>query len=890
MVRGISLALLLGLLAHTVVAQDLLRQRVSLSAEDALLEQALYRLMDDYGIPLSFSNDVLPQVRVTAHFDNRPLDVVLTGLLAGTPVAFRQLGRQIVLFRSDYSPPSPRRYTISGFISDADSGERLIAATVFDLYSGQGTQTNEYGFFSLSLPPGRVRLQCSYLGYTPEIRSFELGTDTRLPIQLRTSLMLEEVLVVAGDSINRSQGGYSAHSISPLHMERLPALGGEPDVLRTTHFLAGVQTGTDGIGGISVRGSDAGHNLVLLDGVPVYNVSHGAGLFSIFNTYALQKVTFIKGAFPARYGGRLASVLDVRTREGHNREFHGRAGVGLLSARAMLEGPIVPGKSSFLFGGRWSFLNWYLMPISREMKNRRGENGSTAYRFYDINLKLNWTLTPNDRLYLSLYSGEDRFLNFGQARESLSLISQYGEDTTRVQHNWSYCEQFGWGNQVTALRWNHLFGPRLFSNTTLTYSNLSVEVQSRKRDSLLQDSPSQLLGRTLNQGFYSSGIQDFGARMDFEFIPSARHHVRFGPALTYYRVLPGVLQFDEKTEELVVGTPLAGIPLPSTEAALYLEDDIRPNERTLLNVGLRTTWLGVKGRSYLRLEPRLSFSWTVHPNWTLYGSAGLQSQGMHQLSSTNLGLPVDLWVPSTREVAPQSSVQGSVGVTRRLGAGFECTVEGYAKWMNHLATYQEGAYFLDDWQQNITTGKGRSFGLETTLQRQTGRTTGSIAYSLAWTDRHFPLINQGQEYPFRYDRRHDLKVVLSHSLTNWLDITADWLFGTGLAFSFPLYAYDIPFGNLPIGEQSVLVYDGKNNYRLPPYHRLDIGIHTTFRSARLEHNLSLGVFNTYDRRNPLYYDLRTRIESDGRRLIRLVDLDQVNVVPLLPYLNYSVKF
>lgn len=886
--RRFSLVLLSGLLMTHLTAQELLQQRISLSMEDTPLEEALFTLMDDYSIPLSFNNDIIPPKYMTAVLRNRPLEAILDYLLRNTGLSFRRVGRQVVLFELDYDTPAPEppSYTISGYVQDADTREPLMYAGVFDELSNKGTLTNEFGFFSLTIPAGKLRLICSYIGYEPESKEIELKSDLRLNLDLRTALVLEEVLVVADDPMrDRAARGYRTDEINLSEASAFPQLGGEPDAVRLTHFLPGVQTGADGVGGIFVRGGDAGHNLVLLDGVPVYNLFHGAGLFSIFNADALKSVRLMKGAFPARHGGRLASVLDVRTRDGNRQEFHGTAGLGLLSARATVEGPLIKNKSSFIISARRSFLDWFLRPATQQLKARQGENGAINYNFHDLSAKINIDASPRDKLYLSLYSGRDAFLNYGEARQAFRLREEQ-EEQQLVNYNAHYREKLFWGNQVASLRWNHIFGPKLFANTTLTYSRLGVDIEQSARDSILQQAPLRLISKSLEYSHYHSGIEDVGLRMDLEYIPSTSHYLRFGAHVTYHDFQPGIVQYDEETEEVLHESPAMVTPVQSMEYAAYAEDDITFSEQFRLNIGMRATLLSVVDKRYFSLEPRFSLAWEFHPRTHLSLSGAANSQFLHLLSSSNLGLPIDLWVPSTAEIAPQRSQQWALGIDRLIGEDFLLSVEGYYKRMENLATYQEGAYFLNDWRQSVTVGNGNAYGVEFMLRKKSGSTSGWLAYTLSWANRRFDDINGGDWYPFKYDRRHNLQVIGRHAFNDWLSATANWTFGTGLAFSFPLFAFETP------GQDGnpVLSYDGKNNFRKPYYHRLDLGLHLTFEADKLQHTFNLGLYNAYDRDNILYYDIRPQAVQHNGRVIRRYQPERVNMMPLLPYFNYSVKF
>lgn len=874
-------------------AQDILKQKVSLSLNNTPLEEALFQLMDDFSIPLSFSNDILPSQRFTMTIRDRPLEAVLDLLLRETKVGFRQVGRQIVLFPVNYKvPPVIQYFTVSGFISDADTGERLISATVFDKISGQGTSTNEYGFFSLTLEAGNTALQCSYIGYEPRELEFYLNSNRAVEISLHTDLMLKEVVVVAEDSLTAgNKSGYSVDVIDVADVLSIPTLAGESDIIRMTHLLAGVQTGADGVGGIFIRGGDAGHNLVLVDGVPVYNLSHAAGLFSILNSQAIRSARLVKGGFPARYGGRLASVLDIRTKEGNLKSFSGEAEAGMLTARMALEGPIVEDKSSFFISARRSFLNWILNPVSQRFKAANGESGNTAYDFYDLNGKVNFAFSNRDKVYLSFYSGNDRFHNYGYGAQSISLYADESRrDTLNFELEHRYAEDYDWGNQIAAARWNHVFNPRLFANLTLTYSRLKVNFDYNNMDSVLLMDPRTVLSRSLDSGRFHSSIRDFGGKIDFEAMPLPKHYVRFGGGLSRHRFQPGLLRFNEQTEELAVGQQIGNPPIHSLEYNLYAEDDITVNGDFNLNVGLRVASLLVDGKSYFAVEPRFAFFWKTGRNFAVKGSMSHNTQFLHLLSSSGIGLPTDLWVPSTTQVKPQEARQWTLGFEQGLPAGMSLAVEGYYKKMENLVTFAEGANFLNDWQKNITVGEGNAYGTEFFLRKSRGRTTGWIAYSLAWTNRRFDLVNQGNPYPFRYDRRHDFKIVLNHNLLPWLDLTANWLFSSGLAFSAPVQKYEVAVPGLPYQRVVALDYGEKNQFRMPPYHRLDAGINARFQTKEFSHGLKIGVYNVYNRKNPVYYDLRMQVVNEDFQLKEKPEYVQVWLIPVMPYLNYSIKF
>lgn len=890
MKRVFTVGLLLLVFFGSSHAQSVLDKEISIDLRNETLESALYQLIDQEGIKLSFSNEILPPKIIKTRFKKQRLRLILEKLFEDTAIEFDPLDDDnIILFRKEI-PITQRRFTISGFLEDAKTGERLIAANIYDRRSNKGTVTNEYGFYSLTIYGGPIELSFSYLGYENVLYDFLLETNRRINIALRNDLTLAEILVIATDENTlEDKDKISQENLSIGDIERLPNLAGESDLVRTTHLLPGVQTGTDGIGGIHIRGGNPDHNLILIDGVPIYNISHAAGLFSIFNTSAINSAKLSKGGFSARYGGRLSSVLDVHTKEGNKKDFKGRLDVGLLTGRLSMEGPIVKDKSSFFVSSRYSYLNWYIRPYTRSLKESRGEAGSSGYQFYDINAKFNHTFSDKDKIYFSFYNGKDRFSNGGNISDTLSLINQNTGEEIFFRFDQSYHENIDWGNTVGAFRWNHLYSNKLFGNTTLTFSRLAVNSDFRDSDSLVLLSNDQLIGKALNLARYQSSIRDFGLKFDYDYMPLAEHYFRFGFGMTKRNFSPGVLTVNESVEEFDIEGEFANAPIATTELSAYLEDNITLSDQASVNIGFRLTTLKVPGKSYFSFQPRLSAFYNVNEFLRLKASFSKMNQFLHLLSDSSIGLPTDLWVPATANIKPQEAWQAVAGMDYRVADLFDISIEAYYKQMNHLLAITEGASFYNDWEENVTDGEGRAYGLEFLLKKRKGKATGWLGYSVSWADRRFDRINFGRRYPFKFDRRHDLKVVFSYQFKEWLEFTANWLFSSGFAYSIPLEQYDYGLPGIP--PIDVIVYDSKNDRRMPYYHRLDVNFNLYFNTAKTGHIINLGIYNAYNRKNPLYYDIRTRIAvNESNELQEEKELVQVWLLPFLPSLNYTFKF
>ncbi|MCA0270440.1 MAG: TonB-dependent receptor [Bacteroidetes bacterium] len=722
--------------------------------------------------------------------------------------------------------------TISGFVEDAQSRERLIAATVFDAGRSIGTVTNRYGFFSLTLPaPGESALVLRLIDYAPDTLRLVVRRDTSLVLHLRPDDVQADELTVEGERDRIEQTTRMSVSEIPVdQIERLPMLLGEPDVLKALQLLPGVQEGTEGTSGLYVRGGGADQNLILLDGVPVYNASHLFGFFSVFAPDAVQRVELTKGGFPARYGGRLSSVIDVAMREGNRERFAGAGSVGLISSHLTVEGPLAQGRASFLVTGRRTYVDLIARPFIPEDER-------FGYRFYDLNAKVNATLTPNDRVYLSVYAGDDRF-------------AAASEDTDRGTKERTD-GAFGWGNVTGALRLNHVFSPRLFANLTATLSRYGFDVDMREETRTATETEGYAMR-------YRSSIRDLGVRVDFDYVPSPLHYVRAGMSITQHHFSPGAFSGDLDNADPSTRA-LSQPDATGLDLTVYAEDDFHLLRVLTVNVGVHASAYRTYRQAFASVEPRLAARLLVTNDMALKASFVTMTQYLHLLTNVGIGLPTDLWVPATEGVPPQRAWQAALGLARTWGP-FEVSVEGYVKQLRNLVQYGEGAGFFlpgSDWQNEVVTGgEGCAYGVETFVQRKAGRTTGWLGYTLAWADRRFDDVNRGERFPYRYDRRHDLSAVMMHTVSRRLDVSATWVYGTGIAATVARATYYLPNAAISpsaYGFDGTATYYGPTNgYRMPAYHRLDLGAQWYFRRGRRERVLNLSIYNAYNRKNVLY--------------------------------------
>lgn len=634
---------------------------------------------------------------------------------------------------------SAQNYTISGLITDETSGETMINASVYEFNSRKGTVTNSYGFYSLTIPKGQANLQFSYVGFLTQNKKFNLTKDTVINIRLKTSLELQEVTVIGHQKISGVQSTQmSAIEVPISQIKSVPTLFGEADLIKALQLLPGVQSGSEGSTGMYVRGGGPDENLFLLDGIPVYNVNHMAGFFSVFNPDAVKTVTLYKGSFPARFGGRLSSVIDVRMNDGNDQKIHGNISVGLISSKINLEGPIIKGKTTFNISARRTYSDLLLQPIlylgmQQDIGDEDGKL-SAGYYFYDLNVKLSHKISDNDRLYASLYTGDDIiYTNFR------SSYSSYNDETENVNYtNTSKMKlDWNWGNIVTSMRWNHIVNNQLFMNATVAFTRYRFDMgvgTSSKSTTTFTDSVSTQ-SFDINLG-YKSGIEDYTAKVDYDYSPHPDHDVKFGANYTYHTFRPGVsvAQMREENNEYLnkFDTVIGDKDVFSNESMIYAEDNISIGYALKLNLGLHYSIFNVQKETYHALQPRLSMRMLANDDLSFKAGYAAMTQYVHLLSNSYVSLPTDLWVPVTKRIEPMRSHQYSAGVFYNYKDVVDFSIEGYFKSMHNLIEYKDGATFLGSstgWEDKVVMGDGWSYGIEFLAQKTVGKTTGWIGYT-----------------------------------------------------------------------------------------------------------------------------------------------------------------
>lgn len=769
-------------------------------------------------------------------------------------------------------------YTLSGYVKEQGSKELLLGVTVYTSDKSAGSVSNNFGYYAMQLPAGTHTVLYNFIGYGTVERTVVIDGDKVLDIELSsTQKAIGEVVIKGSKSYKKVSEEVQMSTIEiPIKtIKDIPALLGEKDVLKVLQLMPGVQSGSEGQSGLYVRGGGPDQNLIILDGATVYNAQHLFGFFSLFNGDALRSVELVKGGFPARYGGRLSSVIDMNMKDGNKEKYTGELGIGLISSKGVIEGPFAKGKGSFIVSGRRTYIDALAQPIILTVNN-----GNTAgYYFYDLNAKANYEINDKNRVYLSGYFGRDKFY--------LNAEEKFEDQSYRSKVN------FGWGNATGTARWNHLFSPKLFSNTSLIYSfyELAIEATEEQND------------QSIFSLKYGSGIEDFSLKQDFDWYANNKHKVKFGGVVTHHTFTPDALVLQDQIfgEDLNRETKYKSI-----ESGLYVEDEWKISRRLKSLYGVRLSTFSSGDKTYVNPEPRAAFSYNLKSDLALKASYASMNQYIHLLSTSGVGLPTDLWVPATEKVKPQNSQQVALGLAKDFqDKNFSLTIEGYYKTMNNIIGYKEGASFLAiqvdgaegaqsvSWEDNITSGDGESYGAEFLVQRKQGKLTGWVGYTLAWTTHQFDELNDGKSFFARYDRRHDISVVAQYKIKENMTLSATWVYGTGNAITLPLSTYQ----SSTLSSQRSLEqfdyfrpgteYTDRNDFRMRAYHRADIGLQVSKKKKRGVRTWEFSAYNLYNRRNPFYYTIgpEDRFDFESKQVLK-----QISLFPLLPSVSWNYKF
>lgn len=745
-----------------------------------------------------------------------------------------------------------KKITVSGNVKDAKSGEALIGATIYVTNEKIGATSNSYGFYSISVKQAdSIGLVISYQGYQPKILTVSGRSDQVIDYNLEEkSTILSEITVSMNRNNNNiTKAKMSAIDIPMKQIKTLPAIAGERDILKVVQLLPGVQSGHEGTTGFYVRGGNTDQNLVLLDEATVYNPSHLFGLFSTFNTNAINNVTLIKGGFPAQYGGRLSSILDITMKEGNKKKFSGEGGIGLISSNLTLEGPIKKGKSSFIISGRRTFADLLVKAFTPKNKI------STNYSFYDVNAKANFEVSKKDKLYLSFFKGLDNAKYVG-----LSSLN-YG---------------INFGNTTGTVRWNHLFGNKLFNNTSFIYNDYHLSLT------------------TTQDQYYAqlyTGIKDINFKSDFSYFPSSSHSIKAGFNYSYSTLFPSTTSAKAPKNGNINKPNLDSIQhVYSSLISFYVNDDITVSEKISAGVGLRVPVFIKSDVQYLRYEPRATIKYQLNDATSIKAAYTIMNQFKHLVPNSTASLPTDIWISSSKIVKPENSRQVALGLFKNFKDNtFESSLEVYYKTMSNQVLFKEGAQSIQsaDIDSKLTFGKGYSYGAELFIKKNVGRFTGWLSYTLSWTNQIFDSLNFGKQFPFTYDKRHSLSIAGTFDLNKHWTFSGAFVLTSGGAFTLPT-GRAIVYGDGSLYDGTYYDYAGRNNYRYRTYHRLDLSA-IYHRPAKIfgkkyQSEFVISVYNIYNRHNP-YFIYLTKDAITSQTSAR-----EVSLLPIIPSISYNFKF
>lgn len=793
-------------------------------------------------------------------------------LFVGSPSGLARL----FLFFTAFVPSSLQGQTLSGYVEDSITGERLVAVAVYDTVSKIGTTTNESGYFSLSGVLQVSVLEISHVAYQ---RKTFVPASQNLVIKLRPSIWLDSV-EVSGSYRTHITDAKTGNIVIPVdQIQHVPATLGERDVLKALQLLPGIQGGNEGQSGIHVRGGSPDQNLILLDGVPLYNVSHLFGFFSSINADAIKNIEVYKGGFPARYAGRLSSIVDITLKDGDMQSWRGDFSVGMLASKINVQGPIQKDKTTLVFSARRTFLDIFAKDLIKKSTNGQGDVG---YAFGDLNIKLNHVLAEKDRLSFSTYMGVDAY------ERSDVLVTDRQERALDVG--------LGWTNLVSSLRWTREWSSRLFGRTNLTYS--SYKYRSRNNSALFD-----IVGGVENQSSikqaYLAGISDVSLRFDFDYAATSGHYFRWGSSFTHHDYNPGDFKNEISSfDRVVLGFRYDRIR--ALEFGLYIEDDWRISKKLNVNAGVHFSGYQVSKETFIKPQWRAALNMRLAKEISLKASYAQMVQYPHLLSNEGVGLPTDLWVPSTSGVKPAEGWIASLGLYSGIRE-FDVSIEGYYRKMKNVINFKGGSGFLEasDWQDKVIQGEGEVYGIEFLAHKTKGKLSGWLGYVLSWANRRFDDLDNGEAFPYRYDQRHNIKVTASYQISSRFRLSANWLYRTGYpvtVFEHSIW-YRILTNSSSVNrirnngfQSGYSFHPGRNNFRLSPYHRLDL--EATYEwSSKYSHLVSVGIYNAYNRLNPYYLSStpESRIDTSGNRQ-SVQRLKQFSLFPRIPSITYRFSF
>lgn len=862
-------------------------ENVTIRAVRQPAEKVFVEIMRQTNSNFIYTPDVLDKLVVTINVTNESLEKALEKMFRDTDVKYKIKGKNVILRRAKKQAPKHSKHTVSGFVRDSENSEPLAGATIVDKISGKGVNTNVNGFYSITLPDGEIDLAASCFDYTASASNrLKLTKDVAHDFSLSKAFELEEVVVTS--SPDKLHAFYSANvgssTLPASKIKATPVLFGESDVIKTLQLEPGVSAGVEGLAGLYVHGGNVDENLYMLDNIPLYQVNHLGGLFSAFNTEVMRNVDFYKSSFPAKFDGRLSSYMDVHTKDGRTDKRHGSMSLGLTSGNFAMDGPIgKDGKTTYSVGVRRSWLDLLTIPaLAITNSFLKDDKARFRYDFTDINAKITRRFSERSKAWFSVYYGED-FLKGGSKTGIEPSENQWINDTKLKLH---------WGNIVASAGWNYVISPKIFGEFSAAYTRYFS--QMRREESNLTLKNDSVIDNDYLRHSTENSIDDWILKADFDWRPSESHKVNFGSSLVFHSFMPS-----KQVRTLQTLTSVSEVRndyknYKAVEANAYIGDDWTLSDAVRINAGVHTSLFHIDSDTQWGISPRFSISYSPTDKWAAKASYSRAVQYVHQLSQSYISLPTDQWVPITDGFKPQTSDKISLGAYWQPLPGYIFSAEAYYKKMRNLIDYRDEYYLLpptDTWSASLTSGKGTAKGIDFKISKEAGRFTGHMAYSLMWADRTFAAKNNGKTFPARFDNRHKINALVSYKINDKWEVNASWTGMSGNMFTLATQMWNPPghlhnsfsheWGEIYYGSGDDVPYITEiNNYRLPFYHRLDIGfIRHTKRGF-----WTFSLYNAYCNMNTI--SIRHGWDYEKQKAV----FQKLSILPIIPTFSYTWTF
>lgn len=843
---------------------DILNRKITLKVRKQTIPEILKQIEKLADVSFSYNIKLIPEGKFNLNANNDELNVVLVNLLQPHKLSFSVLyGNHIIIQKAE---KKARKFTVSGYVTDEVSGERVIGVSVYDQFTLNNTTTNQDGYYSLTLDADSVWLVFSHYPHQLKEVKFLLNRHTNLNVQISNTQDLPK-FTVTGRPENQNRFKPDQTQLSMITMKQLPVLFGETDVMKGLQLMPGVSSGNDGTIGLNIRGGGPDQNLILLDDVPIYNPSHIFGFFSIFNSDIVKDVQLIKGGTSARYSGRLSSVVDVRTLDGNNKKLKVQPSIGILSSKLTIDGPIGKAKkTTFIVSARRSYIDILNAVEWSPILSNQYSPLKTGYYFFDANGKINHKFGDKHQVSVSFYSGQDNLF----IRNSFSLKDPDKEITEKDR------QTVFWGNRMFSIRDHHVWSPKLSAWVSLAYTAYDFGNESNYQYS--ENTDTQQIANTYNYRFVSKIINTIAAyHLEYKILEGLNAKAGMGMVLHEFR------REITSSDNIIKADSTGNSTNKANEYNSYLELNWKIRRRLKFQAGSHWVYYNLKDKDYWKMQPRFSVNYTPDKRWLIHGAYQRTLQFLHLLTSATNGIPIDLWLPSTSKIAPENADLWSAGISYSKG-DWVVNIESFLKKMNHIIDYKDQANYIGadtDWEQKVTVGSGEAYGTELMIEKRNGRTRGWLSYTLSWNNRKFAEINGGKVFPYKYDRRHNLAIFMTHDFNKRIDASLSWSLSSGSRYTLPEQVYYLHSGLAP--NNIIYIYGDRNNYQFPLYHRLDLGVNFKKVKAKYSRILSVGAYNLYNRLNPFY--ITPAYNKDGDRVFEAISL-----FPFIPSIGYKIIF